>query len=332
MRAIQIASIISVVLSGLVALTLTLFQNLRKKLYMQIIALISLSDLIGNIAYTTTFRPENGNWWCSAQGFFNLYFYPASWMWTTVLMYFLYSLAVSGRMAIREATLHLFCWGLPLLVSLLYLTTNTYGRSSSTESYEVCIISGNPLSSEIWHLTTYYGLWVICIGYMIGMYWRIRYLKSADLIEYIPPFNFAMEALQLYPLAMVLCWFPHFLATLFAYFGKFDGFGKFYFASDIIKISHGTITALIFFYKSKEARNRWKICLAMYACCYNPLVAGSSKEVEAFQDIPLDNEATARETRFDSMSSTDNPITSKKSDLSKRSDNSFVFRADSVDV
>src|SRR4051812_11698704 len=109
-QSLQIVSIISVISSGLVFLTFLFFKGMRKKLFMQIITIISVSDLIGNISYTMTYRPNNGNWWCSLQGFCNMFFYPVSWMWTTMLMYFLYSLAVSGKLPLSRKFIHLICW------------------------------------------------------------------------------------------------------------------------------------------------------------------------------------------------------------------------------
>jgi hypothetical protein len=76
----QITSILSVAGSSSVILTLLLFQSMRSKLFMQIIAYISLADIIANVEYTMSYRPSNHNWWCSTEGFLNLYGYPCGWL------------------------------------------------------------------------------------------------------------------------------------------------------------------------------------------------------------------------------------------------------------
>ncbi len=228
---------------------------------MQIITFISLSDLIGNIPYTMSYRPSDGNWWCSLEGFLNLYCYPVSWMWTTMMMYFLYSLASSGKLPLSKFFIHLLCWGLPLLFTLLNLTTNRFGSNYATgenSEYEVCTLSGNDFTAEMWHFTTYYGLWMFCVVVMGVLYWRIRVVQSDEQRAKFPAFQMSMVALKLYPVAMVVCWLPHVVAVYFTYlFPDIPDLYQIYFVADSLKITHGFVTAVIFFYKSAEARVRW---------------------------------------------------------------------------
>ena len=117
----QVVSILSVAGSTMVILSSVVFKDMRSKLFMHIIANISFADILGNIEYTMTYRPSNNNWWCSLQGFLNLYGYPCSWLWTTMLMQFLYDLAVHKRVRISIPIAHAICWGIPLVTTLLYL-------------------------------------------------------------------------------------------------------------------------------------------------------------------------------------------------------------------
>jgi hypothetical protein len=255
---LQISSIISVVASGFVLLTFILFSDLRKKLFMQIITFISLSDFIGNLPYTTTYRPPDGDFLCSLEGFANLYFYPVSWLWTTMLAYFLYSLATVGKLPFSKPRIHIFCWGLPLMFTLLMLTTNPYGKESDWGNTTVCTYGGNTESGFIWHLITYYCLWIVCVVSMGVMYWRIDSIRASGTAANLPILKLAMESLQLYPVIMFICWLPRVFTACIQFASlKFVGFRQLDLISDVFKILHGLFAALVFFAKSREARLKW---------------------------------------------------------------------------
>ncbi len=256
----------SVLASASVILTLLVFSDLRKKLFMQIITFISVSDFIGNLPYTTMHRPGNGTWRCGLEGFFNLYFYPVSWMWTTMLAYFLYSLATDGKLPLSKLRIHIICWGLPLVFTLLILTTNPYGREESFGTTTVCTYGGNHVSGFLWHLLTYYGLWVVCVACMGVMYWRIIDIRKNKTAVNLPILKLAMESLQLYPVIMFLCWFARVVSACLQFAGyRYVGDSAFVAFSDVCKILHGLFAACIFFYKSSEARQRWwRLCRCVH--------------------------------------------------------------------
>lgn len=225
------------------------------KLFMQIILWISISDMMANIPYTMHSRPSNGTPWCSISGFMSLYFYPASWLWTTMLVYFLYSLASVGKLPFTLELIHAICWGLPLLFTLLYLTTNTYGRKSDDPHFLVCSYGGDPRTGFIWHVITFYGLWFACVGIMMFMYWRIASVhNNKDNII----LQRSMASLQMFPVLTILCWLPHMLGVCWIYSIEVNtDFEYFLMATDCLKIAHGMFSAMLFFYKSQEARTRW---------------------------------------------------------------------------
>jgi hypothetical protein len=255
---LQIASIISVISSGIVLLTFVLFSDLRKKLFMQIITFISLSDFIGNLPYTTVYRPPNGDFLCSLEGFANLYFYPVSWLWTTMLAYFLYSLATVGKLPFSKLRIHILCWGLPLVSTLLMLILNPYGKESDWGNTTVCTYGGNKESGFIWHLITYYGLWIICVISMGVMYWCIDRIRASGTAVNLPILRLAMNSLQLYPVIMFVCWLPRVFTSCIQFANwEFTGFRQLDLISDVFKILHGLFAALVFFSKSREARLQW---------------------------------------------------------------------------
>lgn len=255
---LQIAALISGLCSCSVILTAVMFPAMRKKLFMQIICYISIADMAGNALYISSYRPPNGSFACSLEGFVNLYAYPVSWLWSTVLMYFLYNLALNGKLPLSLPIFHCICWGVPLVFTLLNLTTNTYGRSDDYPDYEVCVIDGDYNSGTIWHTATYDCLWLVCIVSMGYMYGRVLCLRSTDLAISIEQFALATKTLGKYPVALCVFWFPHMLSVLLLrnILEKFNVV-DFYVAALIVKILHGVVTALIFFFDSSEARHHW---------------------------------------------------------------------------
>lgn len=256
---LQVVAIISCIFSGLVVLTLIVFPSMRSRLFMKIIAFMSLCDFLGNLPYATTSRPHTSSAWCSIEGFVNLYFYPASWLWTTILVYFLYALATTGRVPLSEASVHLICWGLPMITALLVLTTNNFTRFDVNDDNEVCTIGGDKTSAFIWHVINYYGLFLVCVVIMVCLFIaviRIRKEGSSAVSEGI--LNLAIESLQLYPLAMLISWTPEFISFII----EFDKVNPLLFhIAVLLKISNGFFTSIIFFSKSVHARKLWLSCI-----------------------------------------------------------------------
>lgn len=254
--ALQTVALISILSSASVILTL-FFKGLREKLFMRIIAFISFSDLIANIPYASERRPDDDTPLCTLSAFFNIYFYPAGWLWTAVLMLLLYSLATTGKLPFSRVLLHLVCWGVPLVLALLNFA---FGKSQSQQNkfaFDICLLGGTTREIFIYHMVSYYGLFLVCIMAMMFMYWNISRIDKSEIKSRFPSFKEAKNTLQLYPLALVVCWVPHFITILCADFAPFEGLNEFFFVADILKILHGSVTAVIFFYKSGEARNKW---------------------------------------------------------------------------
>jgi len=287
----QITSIISVVGSGLVVLTLVLFKSMRNKLFMQIIANISMADMLGNIEYVTLYRPSNGAFWCSMQGFLNLYAYPASWLWTTMLVRFLYDLAVYREIRISFRATFLFCWGAPLVPTLLFFAFaphGTYTRHGSQTDTSFCSYGGHDDSPFIWHVITYYGLFILCVIYMAFLYTKIR--KAYDVeAKNIATMNansnhgtresevsttssatlqgmkLTSDSLLLNPLIMICLWAPHTFMVLLSISEPSVTHDAFNGSGINLKIMHGFLTSVLFFYKSQVARNLW---LRLLCCKY----------------------------------------------------------------
>ena len=222
---------------------------------MRIICFISFSDFMGNLPYVTARRPTTSSIWCRLEGFCNLYFYPVSWMWTTVLMYFLYELATKGKVSLSELAVNTLCWGLPLISALLVLTTNIYGRFDLNDDNEVCTIGGDEVSAFVWHVIIYYGLFCVCDIVMFCLFYHVIKMKTE--VQSTVSFSMlelAIESLQLYPVAMTVSWLPEFIVFIVQFVHHSDLAVH---ISVILKLSNGILLTIIFFYKSQHARILW---------------------------------------------------------------------------
>jgi hypothetical protein len=272
----QVTSILSVFGSGMVVLTHLLFKSMQSKLFMRIIANISLADILANVEYTMSYRPSNDNWWCSTQGFLNLYGYPCSWLWTTMLMQFLHDLAVHKEVRLSIRTAYIVCWGLPLVTTLLYfafIPHGTYERISGSDTWQICSYGGRREQGFAWHMVTYYGLFLACVVRMIYLYYNMRraYRAKEQDIEMderdssvvaveraaLDRVKITSESLLLYPLIMIVCWTPHMIGVALNLATMSRGVVIYSFLATNLKILCGLAMAILFGWKSQAARTLW---------------------------------------------------------------------------
>lgn len=263
---LQIVAVISVCLSALVILTLLCFRSMRSKVMMQMIACIALSNLLSDIAYVSPYRPGTGSFGCGAQAVLLLTCYPMAWLWTTVVTYFLYSLAVKRKMPRDLKLCHAVCWGIPIVMTLSTLAVSGFGRNSEVESFEVCNFKSASLQANVFHFVTFYGL--LCACFASIAYWKYQLYQLGqrkDNTFSMETFLIAQNALKMFPCALVVCWLPR-LVVMACELVTSDGVGSnaITLATIILKISYGICCAGIFFLQSSEARMLWyKLCFAV---------------------------------------------------------------------
>jgi hypothetical protein len=253
---VQPIAIISVTLSASVLLTVALFPEMIKgKIFIQIVALISLCDALGNWPYMLSYYPTNGSALCSFEGFCNLFFFPVSWLLTTFLTRLFRDIVVCCKINITMKTVLSVAVGAPLTFTLLLLTTNTYGSDSDDVQDQPCTYGGDYKTGYLWHLITYDSLLYLCLCIMLvtlgEILWREYTNRIASDTEM---YRLMKRLLILYPVAMLICWFPHALCIVIP--ACYDALNTETYM-DAIKISHGGFVAIIFFTVSNEARQQW---------------------------------------------------------------------------
>jgi hypothetical protein len=289
-RVVQPSSIVSVALSISVIITVLVFPNMiRGKIFIQIVALISFCDTMGNWPYMLNYYPANGTVLCSFEGFCNLFFFPVSWMLTTFLMKLFRDVAVHGKVHYSLGFVLLVTGGVPLVITLLQLTTNTYGNEGDYLSdSQPCTIGGNTAGAFMWHLITYNCLLYLCllivIVYLVEINWREMKGRIKSNSEV---YRLMKRVLILYPVAMLLCWSPHAMCLNISVCSESLNTQG---IIDAVKILHGGCVALIFYIMSKEPRRRWYELLASIPAAYSrrPLADSTSWESDIMRQMEAD--------------------------------------------
>lgn len=254
-----ISSVVSVTGSLLVILTPICFSSMRQKLFMRVIAYISVGDLLGNFPYMLPYRPSARSWWCDAQAILNFAGYPMEWLWTVVLVYLLYQLAAEGKPVSLSWPTHVICWLMPLLFALLIPSFGSY--QSNDEPGEVCLANETVLSL-IYHDATYYGMFFGSLLTMGWLYFLIHRLESVATEENFlrkGPFLVAKRALVWYPTILLIFWIPHAFTSF--YVGNLPD--QLYSFLLVWKVLHGLATSIIFFAQSQESRRLWYIAIIL---------------------------------------------------------------------
>ncbi len=272
-------STISALCGASVVCTGLSFRKLRVRPFMEILVLISLCECLGCIA-TSLGYPANKSALCPIQSFFTVFFFKASWLWIVMLSFQLWYLSDHGKFGMSRAAMHCLCWGTSLITTLLPLSEVHYGRvDDGDDTNGWCFLDGLASQNQellIWATITFAGLQLSCILLMI--YFSIStYLKCSD-PDHLPSPKMLLvfNTMYLYPLAMILTWLPNLvMAFLFnsASVSKSTSGNYVFNIFTVLATQNGTLTALIFFVKSKEARSYWKALFAKY--CF-----GSISEID----------------------------------------------------
>jgi hypothetical protein len=254
--ALEVCSFLSILGSFSVILTLIRFESMRSKRFMRVIAFIAFGDLIGNFPYLFPYRPGTGNWWCTTQGLMNLIGYPMGWLWSVVLVYFIYSLGTIGKLPDSLWIQHLLCWGVPIVTGS---STLFVSKIQGPNGVDVCSINYTEIA-EVYHLCSYFGILFFSLLCMFVYFYQLRGLYLVN-DPNVSSFGFkkALNTLIYYPIIAIIFWLPHLITELLFLFNLYIYrlYLEIYYICVVWKVLHGFFTALIFFWKSKEARKLW---------------------------------------------------------------------------
>ena len=203
--------------------------------------------------------PLNGTLQCSIQAFGVFYFPLSSWLWTVVLVYQLRTLLILKSLHVSMSWFHGICWGIPLVLSLLPLSTNPYGMDDYANGDLVCSVSGNVTTKFIWLDLCVSAAAIVC--FILMAFWTVEiYLHFRKAEDAAREMSF-LNIMKLYPLALLVIWLPkcflRFLVT--AKLIRTDTSSRLLAAICFLTLStqYGTLAAIIYFSHSSASRMLW---------------------------------------------------------------------------
>ena len=259
-----ILSAFSAVCSSSIIFTGLLFPDMRKRLFMKIVMYIAICSTIANATSAFGLIHNEKSPLCTTQSFITMWLYKSTWLWTTALSYHLFCIVFYGHYNPRPILINCICWILPLVVSLLPLSTNAYGRDDDSGSniYGWCFIKGNGKTGPIWSLLTFNIFQFVCI-ILVGYYLfriTVRYGSMNIRTDY-PEIYKIVISMALYPAGFFITWTPNLIFSIILNFGgasrSSEMTNTIFNALCILATQSGTFLTVAFFWNCPEARRRW---------------------------------------------------------------------------
>ena len=120
-------SAISLIFISAVIFSIILFKKtVWKRYYIRLIFYVQASDFLATLGYSIGIQ-HDGTFGCYFQAFMTNHFALSSVLWTLCIVYQLYIVVIYLKKIEDERILHIICWGMPFLISLLPLSTEKYG-------------------------------------------------------------------------------------------------------------------------------------------------------------------------------------------------------------
>lgn len=255
----------SVVLTGFVFPDMMLVSS---KPFSHLLFFLSLSDFIASCSNILGF-PEEGSIECKIQAFLFNMFMSTTWIFTSFMVYQLYSLILYKRLSLKLSSIHVFTWSLALFLTLIPLSTNNYGIDDIQNGSSACGIAGNANSAQLWNFFAFYGLLIACFASMV--YWSFMInttiIKNNENGVETNTYSTILNTTFYYSTGMICCWLPIIIVDIIFYFSPelFDNEHSpavfILELAEIISTLYGVILFVIFFRYSPQVRLKWKTYL-----------------------------------------------------------------------
>lgn len=250
----QACSSVSFVASACILITI-LRVRLFHKLFVKIIFFISLSDCLASLALmfggTRSESPE-----CYLQGITSNYFVMASICWSAIICLQVHSVVIYGKVQNYMTLFYIFCWGFPLIVTLVPISTSTYGNDEGTPGW--CWVANGynypDWTMIMWFFLGFY-LWIwILIGYMIYVLviiWHKFYIEQKGINPQAPV---VVRRILGYPTIVVFCWTLPSVLDISVSFGAnmSKGVEPLLIFAYVLPTIQGFLTALVFFAANRD--------------------------------------------------------------------------------
>lgn len=233
--------------------------SLQKNIYNTVIYYIAISDFFSALGGSFGYVHE-GTSICTIQAILTNIFPLSSVFWVTILIYIYLQLLTSHEsINLIYYTTHIFCWGFPVLLTFLPLTTNKFGIFNGDTGW--CWLderSNTPSwASFFWNLISFY-LWIwLAIGVYLLFYFYILYEIKTRYETFSSSENIlrTLHKISLYPLSVVSCWLVPCLYDQLDYFQNQNSSTNtliFDELSSITPLLQGLFTCIIFVSTNSE--------------------------------------------------------------------------------
>lgn len=176
----------------------------------KLVFMLACSEAFYSIAYLMG-SPEAESFLCKLQALMLSFFSLSSLLWTSAISYTLVRSVTQPRrigIHLKEPSFHIVAWGIPLILALLPMLTESYGKQDA----HFCWIKNEGIDN-FWRFFQFYVPLFACIVYN-----ALCYQKASKTVHHAQVVN-AMDqtnepkietprrrSLLLYPLVLVVCW------------------------------------------------------------------------------------------------------------------------------
>lgn len=273
-----IIGLASVFGSLIIILTYALFPNLRKLRYVELVFYVAVNDLFASIGLALGAVP-NDSAACWYQGISSTVNYISSAFWTTVILFQVYLVVIrNGRVLKDMFWIHVFCWGWPVVLALLPLTTNTYNNTDDESSW--CFVASTrhspPWGELFWVLFSFFvWIWLCMITNCVQIAMIVRKLRNLQVVSDVV--RSTVKKLIFYPVITVLCWSLNTAANIYVltkdvnYASLSTTWDTVATLGIVFAASQGVLNAVVFIAMNTIVREHWaELLFRLYRllfCC-----------------------------------------------------------------
>ncbi len=247
-----------------IVLTAIIFPFMLKRLFFQLVLMISVCELLGGLGAALGF-PADDSPSCAVQAILIETFYKASWIWITILIYQLFSLMKTGSVGLKYWQMHALSWIPSLAMTLIPLSQLSYGRGSlgknSSLDADWCTFAGDSWQYELWTFFSWQFQLIICFAFLV--YFTIQVIQIWKMSSEASQNSsrFISNTVYLYPTCLCVTWGPLLLFSLLAGTGVLPQEEDFVQVTRVVlnclAVQSGTLLACVFFGRSRDVRRRW---------------------------------------------------------------------------
>ena len=254
-------SSLSIVGAATVVVSYLNLSQMRSKKYYELLFYVALSTCLSSIGSAMGIV-RDGSALCWFQGITTNVFTLSSIFWTVLLTQSLHVVMTTATLMNIFAWMHVFCWILPVFLSLLPLAELEYG----SEGKEWCFFQGVDDSVPTWRerLWDWIGFYMWVFGSVLMILAILCDIKRRDVTTIVNKevFGVMLKKLQYYPIVIFVCWLPACIFdSMVSTPSGYESDEQWLLALDLITnslaCSHGLFVAIIFWSQNPEVLDWW---------------------------------------------------------------------------